>query len=199
MKRYFQILFAGGLLSLLAIQSYGAVTVGNSLGQDFTDDSSWTIAHWNETQLSGGSVFAYDQNDTLIDPGNNDVFEFTVGAGLVGLLTVIDLGAPSDSYDILNFNGGALIASTVGGVANNSGNIQSPSDAFADPNYHRLVAHPFAAGDWAINIEQGQADAGVETGNSGGVALRLEVIPEPSVSLLAMLGVVGLVVRRRRS
>ncbi len=194
MKRYFQILFGGSLLSFLAVQSHGAVTIGNSGGN--VADTSWTRAHWATSQLSGGKRLAYDQNDVNINPGTNDIFTFTVAAGLgnTGTLTMVDLGSPAGdvySLDQIGVDEGFTATSeSLGGFAKTT---VDPTVASADSDYAKIEWSDLGPGTYSFTVENTASSI-----SQGGIALRFSAIPEPSVGLLSLVGMLGLALRRRR-
>ncbi len=192
MKRYFQILLGGGMLSLLALQSQGAISIPNSGGS--TTDGDFTIVHWANSQPTGGPFFAFDRNAFAVVPGDNDVFSVNVGAGQVGTFRVWDLGSNSDRYNIMDSTGTNILAmGTDPGVINLNQNILSPNAAFA-AGFSTTTLSGLAPG--AHSFKVGVAETMVSQGILG---LNFESIPEPSVGLLSMLGLAGLFLRRRRS
>ena len=129
-------------------------------------------------------------------------FSFNVPAGMVGLLTVVDAGFAGDTFSVSD--AGAALGATSGVPASTvDGAVALDFDgAFADPAFSRGV-FTLSAGAHRITgrLEQSVSDGGVPLdATEGAVRLTLAAaVPEPSTTamLIAGLGVVGFVARRR--
>lgn len=155
------------------------------------------------------SFLAFDSGRGWIDDlGNPLRFTFTIGSGLTGTLTVLDTGFAGDRFSL--FNGASLLGSTSAVPVHQydpaAVAVEDPAAALADVSFSRGV-FSLAPGSYTLSglltqsvlLDNDPLDA-----TSG--ALRLTVgavtpVPEPSTLalLLAGVGVVGTVVRRRRS
>jgi hypothetical protein len=184
-------LIAAGLLAVAGLTSAHAVTVAVSPGggwQEFVvDDPQFSIA---------GSDLAWHDPE-----GNGDIFfTFTIAAGQIGTLTVVDAGFAGDRFHVVS--NGVALADTAAAV--NSYPIATAvlDDALADTNFSRGI-YAFSAGSYTItgSLAVSALDDASAALNSTNGALELEVaaVPEaPTLSLLmAGLGVVGLLARRR--
>ena len=158
---------------------------------------------WNEFNVD--SMIAADFGNGWIDESDGSAlsFTFTVGAGQVGKLTVVDAGFAGDTFSITNF--GTLLGAT-SGVA--TGTTDGPTlldfdAALADPAYSHGV-FTFGAGTYSIGgaLLQSVQDGGVDLdATNGAVRLSISAIPEPSSPLLMLggLAAVALLARRRQS
>lgn len=139
------------------------------------------------------------------DDSNGSVlsFTFTVGAGMVGTLTVVDGSFAGDTFSVTNF--GAALGTT---SAVPVGTYEAPVDAgydfdaaLANPLFSRGV---FTLGEGSYSIS-GQLLQSVTFGGTalnatvGAVQLTVSAVPEPSTfaMLLAGFGVMGMLARRR--
>jgi hypothetical protein len=135
--------------------------------------------------------------------GSNLLFNFTIAAGQVGTLTLVDGGFAGDTYALTNF--GSLIGSTSSvAQGDTSGNIAVDFDsALADVSFSRGV-FTFAAGTYSIggHMLQSVLDGGSPLYSSEG-ALKLTVapVPEPATYALMLSGLLAttLVARRRNN
>ena len=158
---------------------------------------------------SGWSPFAVSQISVgnplswINDDGSALSFNFTIAAGNVGTLTVVDGGYAGDTFSVFS---GATSLSDTSNVAINSPDFSVPGVssfdlALADTSFSRGI-YTFGAGSYSINgllnqstlIGPDRLDA-----TEGAVRLDVSPVPEPSqiAFLLAGLGVMGFVLRRR--
>lgn len=130
-------------------------------------------------------------------------FDFTVPAGFVATLTVVDNGFAGDTFTVRN---GATVLGATSSVA--TGTIAGDTvfvfdEALANPAYSHGV-FTLGAGSYSINgsLLQSVLDDGGQPLNSTSGALKLNVsaVPEPTsiALLLAGLGVVGFLSARAR-
>jgi hypothetical protein len=192
MKHTIKALFGGGLLSLLAIQS--------SLGASTLLNGTWQQARWVQADAESSpnsGVFAWvaplgtsrvnDDTDVFTTP--------TPSAGFYGVVEVVDIGASNDQYSLLDFTGGALIGTT-NGFTDGANFVVDPDIAFGnDATWSQGSFGLFPA---ASSFKLEWVDTGVGQNSLGSVYLRYGEVPEPSSSMLALLGLAGLMVRRRR-
>ncbi|MFT5405655.1 MAG: hypothetical protein ACI9DF_004509 [Verrucomicrobiales bacterium] len=191
MKHTIKALFGGGLLSLLAIQS--------SLGASTLLNGTWQQARWVQADAESGpnsGVFAWvaplgtsrvnDDTDVFTTP--------TPSAGFYGVVEVVDIGASNDQYNLLDFTGGLTLVGTTNGFTDGS--------IFDDPDVTFGNDATWSQGSFAIgaatSFKLEWVDTGVGQNSLGSVYLRYGEVPEPSSSMLALLGLAGLMVRRRR-
>ncbi len=172
-------------------------------------------AHATTVALAAdGSWSGFDVDNTIAaDFGNGWIdntdgsalnFTFTVGAGQVGTLTVVDTVFAGDTFTITNF-GGALGTTSSVAIGTTDGAIEYDfAAALANPAYSHGV-FSLQAGTYSISgalLQSVQYPAGGDVdATSGGVSLTVAAVPEPS-GLALMLGgfaAVALLARRRRS
>ena len=136
-----------------------------------------------------------------IDLGTGEalVFDFTIGAGQVGTLTVVDGGFAGDRFDV-NANG-ALLGRTSAAVPGYPASIGLDFDAaLADTGYSR-AAYTFGAGTWHVSglLAESVIVAGLPLDATvGGVRLVVSPVPEPTPLVMLTVGL-ALVAFARRS
>ena len=185
--------FALAALSLAAAFAFPAHAADVALSAD---------NQWNPFSVAGDLEPSLAWID---DSGSPLGFDFSIGAGFVGTLTIVDAVFGGDTFKITNF--GNLLGSTssvpladIGSAVDHGYDFDA---AFADSSFSSAV-FTLGAGIYRIGgfLDQSLLLDGLRLDSTAG-ALRLSVapIPEPSTYaiLLAGLGVVGLVARRRRS
>jgi len=156
---------------------------------------------WNAFSVAG----ALEPSLSWIDDSGSPLsFDFDIAAGFVGTLSIVDGVFNGDTFKITNF--GNLLGSTSSvPLTDFNSTIDHGFDfdaAFADSSFSQAV-FTLGAGSYHISgfLDQSLLFDGQRLDATAG-ALRLSVapIPEPSTyaMLLAGLGVVGLIARRRR-
>ena len=159
--------------------------------------------NWNEFNVD--SMIASDFGNGWIDDADGSAlsFTFTVPAGQVGRLTVVDAGFAGDAFTLTNF--GAALGTTSGvAVGTTAGSKQFDFDAaLADPAYSRGL-FTFGAGSYSIggSLLQSVLDGGVDLdATNGAVRLSLTAVPEPAGTTLMLggLAALALIARRRQA
>jgi len=128
-------------------------------------------------------------------------FNFSIDAGFVGKLTVVDTGFSGDEFRV--YNGAALLGSTstaVDGDATGAITFE-PVDALADNNFSRGMFWLGAGTHDVTGVLSRSLAVGGTPLNATSGALRLEVspVPEPAslATLLAGLSLLTVWLRRR--
>ena len=160
--------------------------------------------------LSVGSWFAFDVDVVAtgsagwIDAAYSGDFSplrfsFFIGAGNVGILTVVDGGHAGDNFT-LALSGNASYANTSAGTNNFPANAGLDFDAaLASTDYSR---GSFNLGPGAYTLSGSLLQSALDgSGRAldatvGGVSLRVNQVTEPSSILLAGLGLLALRLRR---
>lgn len=128
-------------------------------------------------------------------------FEFTVAAGYVATLTVVDAGFSGDRFAV--YDGATLLGQTGAAV---NGDVSGPTvlsfdDALADSAFSRDV-FTLGAGSHAITgwLSASTTDAiGPLNATLGGVRLTVSPVPEPATVATLLLGLgLGLLAAARR-
>lgn len=158
--------------------------------------SGWSSFLVNETSVGNPLSWINDSGSALS-------FNFTIAAGTVGTLTVVDGGYAGDTFSV--FNGAASLGNT-SNVALNSPDFSVPGIssfdlALANTSFSRGI-YTFNAGSYSINGLLNQSTLiGLDRLDATEGAVRVDVspVPEPSqvALMLAGLGVMGFVLRRR--
>ena len=170
-----------------------------------------SAAHATVAPLSAGSgwstfdvadIIANDGGLGWIDIGDGSAlgFQFVVPSGFSGRLTVVDGGFSGDAFSVIA--NGLLLGTTSAPVNSLATNVGLDFDAaLANPDFSRGV-FTLAAGTYLLTgaLTTSAFDASGALNSTVG-AVRLEVSPVPAppalATILAGLGALGFVVRRR--
>ncbi len=157
--------------------------------------------HWNEFTVDSFLSQSFGTEWIAFADGSPLTFNFTIGAGHTGTLTVLDAGFAGDTFTVTNFG---TTLGTTGSVAQGTiaGDAKGFDDAWADASFSRGV-FTLGAGTYSISgalLQSVLDDSGFELDSTNG-AVSLSVVPESSslAMLLAGAGLVGLIARRRQS
>jgi len=157
---------------------------------------------WNAFSVDGALEPALRWIDDSGSPLN---FDFDIAAGFVGTLTIVDAVFGGDTFKVTNF--GKLLGSTssvpladIGSATDRGYDFDA---ALGDASFSNAV-FTLGAGSYHIGgfLDQSLLFDGQRLdATAGAVRLSVAPIPEPSTYaiLLAGLGVVGLIARRRRA
>lgn len=168
-----QAALATALSAFAGLASAGAITPGSWVGFCFGD--------------AGSPATSGCQNEASQVSGND--FTFTLSSS--GLLKVTDAFNYGDTFKV--YDGGTLLGASLVSLTSGSGS-GNPNTAFADSGFSHFT-YQLGAGSHAISIF---ADASPYGG--GGAYMGVFPVPEPETyaMLLAGLGLMGGIARRRR-
>ena len=168
-------------VALAADGNWSEFDVDATFGPTFSND-------WIDNQVGG----------SLVGDGSRLDFTFTIAAGTVGTLTVVDGTLAGDTFTITNF--GTAIGTTSSVAVDSGAFVGSFDEALADASFSRGV-FTLGAGSYSISGALLQSVFTPDGTTNGGVRLSVSAIPEPSSTALLFggLAAVALLVRRRKS
>ena len=159
---------------------------------------------WNEFTVDNSVAPAYGNGWIDFADGSPLSFSFTIAAGSVGTLTVVDAGFAGDTFAITNF--GTVIGDTssvpTGTIEGSS--VTDFDAALANPAYSQgvftLGAGTYSISGWLLQSVLDDTGAALDS-TYGGLRLSVSVVPEPTGAalLLGGLAALALVARRRQS
>lgn len=160
---------------------------------------------WNDFNVD--SFIAADFGNGWIDNTDGSAlnFTFTIAAGRVGTLTVVDAEYAGDTFSVTNFGSalGATSSVPVGTYDPSADPVSDFDKALADTSFSRGVFQ-LQAGSYSIGgslLQSLQLDGFDLDATTGAVRLTTSAIPEPSSTALMFggLAAVALLARRRKS
>lgn len=188
--------------SSLAAQATSVNLAANDQWQAFGVDSFSSLSSGNEW------IDNLDSNATGF--GSPLSFTFTIAAGFVGQLTVVDAAMAGDTFKV--FGNGLLLGMTSSvpqQVYGSAPDVGYDYDAALQNNAFSHGVFTLGAGSYSVTGEQAQSlmiDDGMGglsplNATAGAVKLSVSAVPEPSslALVLAALGITWLVSRRTTS
>jgi hypothetical protein len=160
--------------------------------------------NWNEFTVDNSVAPAYGNGWIDYTDGSPLSFSFTIAAGSIGTLTVVDAGYAGDTFAITNF--GTVIGNTSGVP---TGTIEGPREhdfdaALANPAYSHgvftLGAGTYSISGWLLQSVLDDSGAALDA-TDGALRLSVSLVPEPTGAalLLGGLAALALLARRRQS
>lgn len=173
-----------------------AAALSSAQAADLAADGSWTEFHVDALQEPSGGLdwlASYDENSLAH-------YTFTIEAGKVGTLTVVDTGFSGDRFIVRN-HGSALGQETSVGVdlGLNGVAIVDFDAALADLNYSRAV-YSLQAGSYDISGYLSKSvlqDGSPMNSTTGGISLTVSAVPEPATVASLLAGLALLAMRRK--
>jgi len=186
------------LLAASALAFAGLTTAQASMVSASTD-GSWNQFDVTRDLASDGGLGWIDIND-----GSALSFQFTVNAGFVGTLTVVDTGFAGDRFSV-SINGNPLLPTSSAVNSYPSAIGQADFDtALANTDYSRGI-FSLGAGTYTVTgalFASALDGAGMALdATSGGLKVDVSAVPLPPALLLLAsgLGLFGIRLRRRSS
>lgn len=170
---------------------------------DLVANGQWNSFTVDELVSEPGSLSWIDAETLSPGYGTSLSFSFTVNAGSVATLTVLDAGFAGDQFSV--FSSGSLLGNTSTVPTSTFDPDAQSADfdtAFSDPTFSRGV-FTFQAGSYSITgalIQSVMLDASTPLNSTiGAVKLSVAPVPIPAAVLLmpAALGALGFATRRR--
>jgi hypothetical protein len=186
------------LNSLLAVLALAALAAPPAQALVLAADGQWSAFDVDDQMAASGDLEWID----IFDDGAALGFDFSIAAGYVGSLTVVDGGFAGDRF--LVTDGASILlgkTSTPGSSMPDSVGLDFDA-ALADPRYSS-ASFALGAGSHSISgyLIRSATFAGVPLNATvGAVRLTVSAVPEPSVALtlLAGLGLIAVVRARAR-
>ena len=157
---------------------------------------------WNEFDIDSFAAPAFGTGWIDNTDGSPLTFTFTIAAGQAARLTVVDAGFAGDTFTVTNFGAALGTTSSVATGTTAADPIFDFDAAYASPSFSHGV-FTLGAGSYAISgwlLQSVLDDSGQALDATSG-AVRLSAIPEATNAalLLAGLGALGLIARRRQA
>jgi hypothetical protein len=205
------------LISALALAALSALPGFAPAAQATTfnlaADGQWLAFGVDETSGPSDNSLAWIDNDYSNAPGFGTParYDFTIGAGQVGRLTVVDADFAGDTFQV--FNDGVLLGQTSAvpqGIYGQTADVGYDFDAaLANASFSRVV-YNLGEGSYRITGQLVQSVQLQSEGlnhnpvftplnaTTGGISLSVTAVPEPSTAalVLAALAVTVFVSRR---
>ncbi|MBC7699239.1 PEP-CTERM sorting domain-containing protein [Aquabacterium sp.] len=195
------------LKSALLVTLTTAALAAHATSTPLAADDQWqTFGVDSYSALSGGTEWI--DNDYTNETGYGTAldFNFTIGAGFVGQLTVVDASMAGDVFNV--FNQGQLLGSTSSVAVQLYGSapdVGDDHDAALLSSVFSRGLFALGAGNYSISgvltqslmLDDGAGSLSPINATSGALKLSVSAVPEPSTLVFALLGLAWLVAPRR--
>lgn len=195
------------LVSVLAASSLAAQATSLNLA---ADDQWQAFGVDSFSSLSSGTEWIDSNDSSAPGFGSPLNFNFTIAAGFVGHLTVVDASFAGDTFSV--FNNGQLLGTTASvpvQVYGSAPDVGYDYDAALQSSAFSHGVFTLSAGAYSISgalaqslmIDDGMGGLSPLNATAGAIKLSVSPVPEPSSLALvfAALGVTWLVSRRTAS
>ena len=190
-----------------------AVLAASSLAAQATSINLAADAQWQAfgvdsfSSLSSGTEWIDNNDSSATGFGSPLSFTFTIAAGFVGQLTVVDASMAGDTFNV--FGNGQLLGTTSSvpvQVYGSAPDVGYDYDAALQSSAFSHGVFTLGAGSYSVTgalaqslmLDDGMGDLSPLNATAGAVKLSVSAVPEPSSLALvfAALGVTWLVSRR---
>lgn len=194
--------------ALLAVALAASSLAAQATSINLAADNQWQAFGVDSfSAVSGGTEWIDNDYSNAAGFGTPLDFTFTIAAGFVGELTVVDAAMAGDTFQV--FNAGSLLGSTSSVAVQQYGSAPDVGydyDAALQNSAFSRAVFTLGAGTYSISgalaqslmIDDGLGGLSPLNATAGAVKLSVSAVPEPSTLALviAALGVTWLVSRR---
>lgn len=194
--------------ALLAVALAASSLAAQATSINLAADNQWQAFGVDSfSAVSGGTEWIDNDYSNAAGFGTPLDFTFTIAAGFVGELTVVDAVMAGDTFNV--FNAGSLLGSTSSVAVQQYGSAPDVGydyDAALQNSAFSRAVFTLGAGTYSISgalaqslmIDDGLGGLSPLNATAGAVKLSVSAVPEPSTLALviAALGVTWLVSRR---
>ncbi len=194
--------------ALLAVALAASSLAAQATSINLAADNQWQAFGVDSfSAVSGGTEWIDNDYSNAAGFGTPLDFTFTIAAGFVGELTVVDAAMAGDTFNV--FNAGSLLGSTSSVAVQQYGSAPDVGydyDAALQNSAFSRAVFTLGAGTYSISgalaqslmIDDGLGGLSPLNATAGAVKLSVSAVPEPSTLALviAALGVTWLVSRR---
>jgi len=194
--------------ALLAVALAASSLAAQATSINLAADNQWQAFGVDSfSAVSGGTEWIDNDYSNAAGFGTPLDFTFTIAAGFVGELTVVDAAMAGDTFNV--FNAGSLLGSTSSVAVQQYGSAPDVGydyDAALQNSAFSRAVFTLGAGTYSISgalaqslmIDDGLGGLSPLNATAGAVKLSVSAVPEPSTLalLIAALGVTWLVSRR---
>jgi hypothetical protein len=196
---------------LVAVAMATAAMSSQATSIQLNADGQWNAFGVDSiSSLSGDTEWIDNDYTNAAGYGSALNFTFTINAGYVGQLTVVDASLAGDTFNV--FNNGTLLGTTSSVAIQNYANAPDVGYDYDAALLNSAFSHgvfTLSAGTYSISgnlmqslmIDDGSGNLSALNATAGAIKLSVSAVPEPSTWLLlvAALGVMSLTSRRSKS